>query len=496
MKKFYLFIISILFMMCPIMVNAASATITVSASNTVMVGNTVTVTVKLSSGSYMGAWEANITYDKNYLQLTKSTTESGGTSISGYATNGVGEKSKSYTLTFKALKSGSTTVSVNSYAIWDYSENKMTTTSSSKKITLKTKEEIEASYSSNAYLKSITVGEYSLSPEFDKKTYEYNVEVENEIENVNVSATKEDSSASISGTGDITLTEGNNKVILTVTAEKGNSLTYTININRKELDPITVNFENENYTIVRKSDALVSYSTFEATTITYEGTEIPALKSDITGITLIGLKDSNGDIADYIYEDGTLKEKYVEVKGNSLTIMPLELKENDLFKNYIKTTTTINDIDVECYKITEDSKYVIVYAQNIETGDIAYYSYNIDEGSAQLLNKEIEEKNNKTITNYKYVLLGELVIIIILLFIIIMRKPSKKKIRKQELKEIIEEHIDEEIENEVEEQEKEEIADEQTEESEEEKKELTKKELKKLKKEQKREEKRRKEFDF
>lgn len=453
MKRLWLLICSILLVLAPLNVFASSATISVSASNTVMLGNTVTVTVKLSSSSKIGSWQGSISYDKAYLQLTKTTSESGG---SGFANSSAGgTKSKSYTFTFKTLKKGSTKVSVSSYALYDYDTmDRMTANGGSTTINIKTREEIEATYSSNANLKSIKVGEYALSPTFNKETTEYNVEVPNEIETVNVSASKEDGSASVTGTGEITLMEGNNKVSIVVTAQKGNTKTYVVNIYRKELDPINITVKGKDYTIIRKSDALPEYLTFAPTTTVMEDTEVPALYSETTGYTLIGLKNGDSEVEMYIVEDGKVTSKYVEVKSNAMTLYPLDLPDNDLFKDYIKKEIDVDGIKVSGYLLTDDSKYAVIYAQDINTGDTNYYSYNIKDKTAQVFDKELIENYEKKMTNYKYVFLGLIGVIVILLFILIVRKPKVKKNKKvksqdTELVKKVEEHIDNEIKDEL-----------------------------------------------
>ena len=88
--------------------------------------------------------------------------------------------------------------------------------------------------STNAYLKSIGLsGGYTLNPTFDKDTIEYNVNVSNATTNILVSAEKEDSTATVTGTGNTPLNTGNNVVKLVVTAEDTSvTKTYTLNIFR------------------------------------------------------------------------------------------------------------------------------------------------------------------------------------------------------------------------------------------------------------------------
>ena len=92
-------------------IKAASATISVKSNSSVVVGNTVKVTVTLSSSTSLGSWDFSIGYDTSLLRLTSSTAESGQRSV-GYV-SGSGQTSKTYTFNFKALKSGTAKVYVN-----------------------------------------------------------------------------------------------------------------------------------------------------------------------------------------------------------------------------------------------------------------------------------------------------------------------------------------------------------------------------------------------
>ena len=119
MKKYLFSFIALLVMfMAPNTVFASSANVSVSASNTVMLGNTVKVTVNLTSSSLIGSWQVDLNYDKNYLQLTQSTAEGGGTYMVNVSSTGT--KSKSYTFTFKTLKSGNAKVSIGSAMLVDF----------------------------------------------------------------------------------------------------------------------------------------------------------------------------------------------------------------------------------------------------------------------------------------------------------------------------------------------------------------------------------------
>lgn len=421
MKRIKILLVGLLTsLFLPGLVNAASASITVKTSGSAVVGNTLTATVTLSSSTPMGSWQYLISYDNSKLKLI-----SGETSVADYTTSASGVKSKSYTLKFQALKSGSASINVGSYLVYAIDESKMSVTVKSAIVNLRTQAEIEASYSKNSYLKSLGVEGYSISPAFNKETYEYTLEVENDVEHVNIIGGVEDSTARVKGLGSVDLTEGANKFEIVVTAQKGNTLKYTINIERKELDPISVDIESGNYTIVRKSDALPSMTTFTVGTTTYGDVEIPALVND--DLTLIGLKNSDGEVSVYIYENGKITKKYIELKSNLMVVNPIDLVESKNLSFLKKTNIEINGLKVDAYKV-EGSNNLIIYGYNLETKEKGYYLFNTKDSTIYPMDENITESLNGLLNNYRYVIFACLGVIVLLLIILIFKRKRKSKV--------------------------------------------------------------------
>ncbi|MDE5830593.1 MAG: hypothetical protein K2H53_02720, partial [Clostridia bacterium] len=153
---------------CLLTVNAASFNVSASPSS-VIVGNTVTVTVNIT-GNEVGAWTYCLSYDASKLTFLSSTANGGGTCVNDGVVDLV---SRTTTFKFKAKASGESIVSLSSAVAYDYNtEQPLNTAKGSVKITARTQAEIEASYSTNANLKSITVSEYELDPEFKKDVLE------------------------------------------------------------------------------------------------------------------------------------------------------------------------------------------------------------------------------------------------------------------------------------------------------------------------------------
>lgn len=383
-------------------IKAASATISVKSNNSVVVGNTVKVTVTLSSSSSLGSWDFSIGYDTSLLRMTSSTAESGQRSV-GYV-SGSGQTSKTYTFNFKALKSGTAKVYVNNAEVYAFDESLMSVSKGSKSISIKTQAEIEASYSKNNYLKSLSVYGYELSPTFDKETLEYTVELDSTVESIKVNASVEDSTASLIGGGEISVVEGSNTIELVVTAQNGNTRTYKITANVKEINPINVEVNNKKYTVVKRKSALSAPDNFTETTVVINNEEIPAFYNEITDYTVVGLKDEEGIVELFIYDlDSGKYTKYQELNFNSNKIFLLDAV--DVPKGLKETTITINEKEVKAYKFDDNSVYYIVYGINLNTGNKDFYMYDSEEYTIQRYDTTMIDKLTKEKDRYLSIVL-------------------------------------------------------------------------------------------
>ena len=427
MKKIRYIVLLLIILFTGISAKAASGNISVTGANNVIVGNRITINVNLSSNVAIGSWQMDLNYDKNYLQLTSSTAEEGGTSMAS-STSGV--KSKSYTFVFKALKGGSTTVSVGSYLAYAYEDfSQLSLTASSKTIKIQTQAEIEASYSDDAYLKELGVEGYEITPTFDKNVFEYSLEVENDVEKVEINAYKSNINATIKGADIVELTEGSNKFDIEVTSQKGNTLTYTLTIIRKELNPIKINIGDNTYSIVRKMEELPECINFSPTTISYNDEEIAALISSDSQITLIGLKDSEGKVYPYIYKNNEVTIRYIELISENIVINPID-NSDITYKGFKEELITIDGNNVKAYKYKNLNNYYLIYGVNINDNKTGYYLYDINNNTFQLFDEELFNNLNEDINVYVYILCGSLAVILISIIIIICQNNSKnKKIR-------------------------------------------------------------------
>lgn len=441
-KKFFMaMLIGLLF---PCIVNAASGSINIASSSTVVVGNKVTVTVTISSGTKMGSWQMSLNYDKSYLQLTNSTARDGGTFMIDYAED-PGVLKKTYTFTFKTLKSGTTKLSVDGYRAYVSSDlSALNLSANTKQIRIITQAELEASYSKNNNLSALEVEGFTLTPEFKTDILEYSVVVPENTKEVNIKATVQDKRASVNGIGTQAVNPGANKFSVVVRAQSGAEKTYVINVEVKDENPINVAVNGKNYTVVKIKENLPAASLYTETTININGFEIPAYKNDNTNLVLVGLKDEEGNISLYIYnKDKNEYQEYNEIGVNKITIYPLT--SNEEIKGYKKDTITINGVKVDGYYYTKDSDYVIIYGINVETGDKGFYMYDKKMQSLIKYNDEYIIDLNKKIELYSYIIIGfsGVFILMIIIMIALAKKKSGKKKNQKPIEKEIKKNVDE-----------------------------------------------------
>ncbi len=409
---------------CLMGVNAATGSITASTSTrTAVVGSTFTVTVRVSCNEAIGSWQFGVSYDSSNISLV-----SGDTSIAGFGDGSM--KSKTYTYKFKAIKAGSASIRISSPSMvsWNDDGTLFTPSSSGATVTIKTQAQIEASYSKDNTLKALSVEGYELSPAFDKNTTEYTVSVPDTVTEIKVAASKSDPAARVSGTGTIDLSEGKNKVEIVVTAENGSIKTYTITIDVRDLNPIEVKVDGKTYTIVKKKELLTSPVGYSEKVLTIDDIEVPAYTSELTKLTVVGLKDETGNIAMYTYdEDSKTYELYKDIKGTSITLFPI--KNEGTLKGFTKTTLEIDGVEQEVFKSNTIEDLYVIYAMNVETGVKSYYIYDADNKSFIHYNSDAFADMINTTNEYKLYLIaiGGVASILLLMTIILGTKNSKLK---------------------------------------------------------------------
>lgn len=330
MKKRLILLVLILLLaisMTNVTAFGASANLAVSGGGTYTKGNTVNITYTYS-GTNFGVANTNITYDSSVLKYKSC---SGGTAsaasgvLNVIAGDGNKRSSLSVTVSFEAIKAGSSTVTVStgSGGVVDYDGNDLSVSSRSATVTVK---DPAPQVSGNANLSSLKVSAGSLSPAFSPSRTSYTVNVGKDVSVCTISATPEHSKASVSVSGSKNLSEGKNVRTVTVTAENGATKTYTITINRSSSvtggdnpasdDPdtpepdapqaIEVTVGEVQYTVVESIEEGSLPEGFDLTLAQYGEYEIPVIKDKNLKYTFALLKNGNtGDEEWFFYDEET-----------------------------------------------------------------------------------------------------------------------------------------------------------------------------------------------
>lgn len=349
-KMRYLILSIILFMAAGSFINpktgtAASAVIEISSDGTeVKVGDKVYIYITLRSDVSFGDFEGNLIYDDEILEYRGGasfvTGSSGFLKLSDVNVP-EGDKSRKYTLEFEAIKVGTCDIEFVSYMLYEYeSEADMSVSSNVYTLNIKAKE----TASDNAYLKSLKISPSELSPAFSRDTFVYSTSVDHQTEKLVVEALREDEKSTIKIIGNDSLKEGENKIVITVIAESGSVIEYTINAFKESAPAEEVGGEEPVITPSKR------HGTFEVAEI--DG-ELFAVYSG----------------------------RYKLVEPASGIRIPA---------GYKKTSIIISDVSVPVYapENNMDYKYLLIYAEN-ELGEAGFYMYDRAERTLQRYGAEI-----------------------------------------------------------------------------------------------------------
>ena len=361
------------------------------------------------------------------------TISSSNTSVATVSSSTAWVENNTITITISALNSGSTTITVSPTTVSDDDGKDLNLSSKTLTLTVtepaKPKQYEPVKKSSDATLKSLEIEKVILDKEFKSSVLEYKAEVDAGTEKVTIKAEPNDKKANISGTGEVTVKEGANKLEVIVAAEDGTTKTYTIVLTVKEYEPIIVKIGDIEYNVIRKKDELPEVELFEEKKITIKENEVDGYYNDKLKIYLIGLKDKNGNIGVYIYEpeDNTYKEyKWITIGGITIYIEEPKTK----LKNFHKYTETIKNSKVDIYKINKKDNTGLIYGINVATGNKSYYIYDKEEETlARYYDKEINiyKKINEDYRKYILILAGATLVVLIVSLIVALTKSKKSK---------------------------------------------------------------------
>lgn len=210
-------------------------------------GKNFSVSLKVTADKDIGFVTAMITYDDTVAEFSPSDNASGGDGIinlKGFPDNA--SKELTFKLNFKALKSGTCRMNLTNCFVTSPDGDQIGSPTAYANVTVtgsgsnSNDSHNENSVSSNTdnkqppqgYLKSLTVSEGVLKPDFSFDIYDYHVDVDENVEICEIEGETASDTDSIWYTGNENLIVGNNVRTIEVTDKDGNSHVYTITITR------------------------------------------------------------------------------------------------------------------------------------------------------------------------------------------------------------------------------------------------------------------------
>ncbi len=199
-------------------------------------GETVKVNMKITStgGETISSADVMLSYDSSALDFVSGDGASGGAGalhVTG-SSESQGNTELAFVLTFRALRAGSSAITVSSQEVYD-SDSQLIDVGQvgSSSVTIAA----AASDSTNANLAGLQVSPGTLDPAFSPDVESYSVTVGGDVTSLVVDAPAVDAGANVSVSGNENLQIGENQVICTVTAQDGQTVkTYTINVTKTE----------------------------------------------------------------------------------------------------------------------------------------------------------------------------------------------------------------------------------------------------------------------
>ncbi|MDR1769042.1 MAG: cadherin-like beta sandwich domain-containing protein [Hungatella sp.] len=383
----------------------------------VMVGNEVTVNMKVTSDSALGTAEIMLAYDPNILEFVSGTNANGGAgAIKVLGTmDSANQKAFSFTLKFKALQAGNTQISVTSQEIYDVDSQAV---SLSKQGNSSVKVTSPATYSKDATLKSLKISPGTLTPAFSAAVDSYMAEVDADTVDLVVNAVAANAGAHVTLQGEKGLKAGENQVVVKVTAEDGQTVkNYTIQVKKAEggetvpatggstetseaeFGEAAVTINGTEYSIASSFDEAALPEGFESQTYSYKGTEVMAGKGLEKDLLLLYLKDSGGNGGFYIYNEGSdswAQFVQVETIAKAIVIIPLD-KDTVVPEGFHERQADIDGARVTGWVENSEAEpqYCLFYAMNWN-GEKSFYRYDLSE-------KTIQKYYASGVSNSKYV---------------------------------------------------------------------------------------------
>lgn len=381
--------------------------------------------------AYLEYVSADAATDPYTIQYQAKNVSTGALKIAGIDNTmeaGITSKTRIISVTFKALKQGSTTVTFDNGELADTGDI-LNATFGTKTITIGEAttpdpgpvdpdpgptpgpvidpEPTPATKSNDATLSDLGVSGYSLSPAFDSSKTSYTLTVPKDATSITVTGTTNDTNATVSGVGSKTLSDGENTIAVVVTAEDGTKKTYTIKVTKeadttepepaKSDDATLKSLDVSGYTLSPKfSPNTTSYTMTVASTVS--SLKVDAIASDdnatvtvtgnsgwTEGVNVVKIKVTAEDGTEKIYTVNVTKKGTTATTGGTTTT-----KSSD---NYLKELSTTNGtLSPKFVKTT--SNYNITVPYDVEKLDLKAIANNSKAKVTITGNSDLKVGNN------------------------------------------------------------------------------------------------------
>ena len=360
-----------------------------AGQSNVSVGSTISVTFRASDDAMR--WIYTISYSGNL------TLESGSTSVSGSDAYG---DSRTHTLIFRANEEGDAWVTA-------YKENGLVSTdfveaNASASVQFKV---VSASSPSDGYhhddfdnatpgksgnnaLSTLTVSAGTLTPAFDPAVTEYTLSLPQGTEKLTLTATPSDSNATVQGDGELTLQEGENTLPLVVTAENGDTKTYTVTAKVAQAPTLFLDYNGQRLGVVKDVSQVTPPAGFApAEPITYSGDTLP-IWTDVSGKrTLVYLMDEKTSAQGfYLFSQTTgVQSPYLPILCGSVTYIYTDIpKELSSVPGLTPATVRAfgQTLNGWTYNDASLKDFCVLYLMD-DAGSYGYYTYDSREETLQ-----------------------------------------------------------------------------------------------------------------
>ncbi len=264
---------------------------------------------------------------------------------------------------------------------------------------------------------SVDVGE--ITPKFDKNQTEYNLNLPAGTQKIQIKGDLSNAKSKVTGLGEITLTEGNNKISITVTAENGAKKTYTINVYVDEPPKVFLPYQNQQIGLITNPNEIPKLEGFSSNEFHIDEDNIHLFTKENINI-IYGINEEK-EKSFYLFNKESKSIEYkitpLNLNHKDFLLSDKEIQRNGLTLDKI----TINEIDVNCYQWDNQGENYCLFNVLKEDGTVKEYLYEKTEGTMQLYQEfktcpEINKKNQNLII---YVLSGIIALAIgVILFLV------------------------------------------------------------------------------